>query len=120
MSDQNTTKNAADVECEALEERAKAARKARDVAAEAEANKALAGLAHFEARVVVNMETTYATIGRASKAWTTRKRATLEGAREAGEAARAKFFEQNPKWTGRAGKRRVRVEIIDLATRAKV
>lgn len=122
MSDANTTNtnDAADLECEALEARAVAARKAKDAAAEAEANKALAGLARFEARVVVNMETTYATIGRATKAWATRKRATLDGARAAGEAARAKFFDQNPKWTNRAGKRRVRVEVIDMATRAKV
>lgn len=109
----------ADAECVAIEERIAAARKARDVAAETEARAALAAVARFEARVIVNAETTYATIGNI-KTWAAKGRATLGSAHAAGEQARVKFFAQNPKWAGKSGQRRVRVELVELATGAKV
>jgi len=116
----NANDQTTDETCERLEAEVAAARKARDEVAEKIASAALAAVARFEARVIVNTETTYATIGSGKKSWTTRKRATLAAAQAAGEAARAKFMEQNPKWTGQGGQRRVRIEVVDLATRATV
>lgn len=107
-----------DQTCERLEAEILTARRAGDEVARAALAAALSAAARYEARVVVNAETTYSTIGNI-KTWAARKRATEAAAIEAGQAARAKFFAQNPKWAGRAGARRVRVELVDLTTGLK-